>query len=150
MVRQHHTTVAIALTLALAGSLAPAASADPAPVARAEAAIAAITATHGSAVVRPNPDNQYGTVASTDSGPCSEVCSGGAGSYGSVTQLAQTLDQPAARLPLSVHPAGFHWLDAGIGAAGSLVLVGLGLAGMRAATNSRRRRTRQQRAIATN
>ena len=41
MVRQHRTTAAVAITLALTASLAPTASADPAPLARAEAAIAA-------------------------------------------------------------------------------------------------------------
>jgi hypothetical protein len=172
MVRQHHTTAAVALTLALTASLAPAASADPAPIARAEAATAA---THGSALVAPNPDNQTATVASTYSGPCSEICSGGARSYGARTRLAQTRGQSGATLrhdprPRSVavtglygtgstaptvvrvvaHSADFHWGDAGIGAGASLVLVGVGLAGMRAATNSRKRHTRQQRAIATN
>ena len=76
MVRQHRTTAAVAITLALTASLAPTASADPAPLARAEAAI---TATHGSAPVRPNPDQQTATPPITHPGPCSEVCSGGAG-----------------------------------------------------------------------
>jgi uncharacterized protein with LGFP repeats len=172
MVRQHHTTAAVAVTLALTATLAPAASADPAPLARAEAAIAA---THASALVRPNPDNQTATVASTYSGPCSEICSGGASSYGARTQLAQTPGQSGATLPYGprprwvaapglygtgstapmvvravAHSGGFHWADAGIGAGASLVLVGVGLAGMRAATNSRKRNTRHQRAIATN
>ena len=41
MVRQHRTTAAVVITLALTASLAPTASADPAPLARAEAAITA-------------------------------------------------------------------------------------------------------------
>jgi hypothetical protein len=143
MVRQHHTTAAIAVTLALTASLAPAASADPAPLSRAEAAIAA---THTSAIVRPNPDNQAATAASTYSGPCSEICSGGARSYGARTQLAHT---PTV-VRVVAHSDGFHWADAGIGAGASLVLVGVGLAGMWAATTSRKRNTRQQGAIATN
>jgi hypothetical protein len=172
MVRQHHSTAAIAVTLALTASLAPAASADPAPLARAEAAIAAA---HGSPLVRPNPDNQPLTVASTYSGPCSEICSGGTRSYGERTQLAQTPGRSAAGLPNDpgqrsvavtgqygtgstpptvgrtvAHSAGFHWADAGIGAGASLLLVCVGLAGMRAATNSRQRHLRHQRAIATN
>jgi hypothetical protein len=172
MVRQHRTTAAVAVTLALAASLAPAASADPAPLARAEAVIAA---PHGSALVRPNPDNQTATAASTYSGPCSEVCSGGAGSYGAGTELPQTSGQSGASVPNTHRPqrvavtgqhrsgstaptavrvparsGGFHWADAGIGAGASLILVGVGLAGMRAATNRRKRNPRQQRAIATN
>ena len=95
MVRQHRTTAAVAITLALTASLAPIASADPAPLARAEAAI---TATHGSALVRPNPDEQTATAATTYPGPCSEVCSGGAGSYGSTSQLATTPDKSGATL----------------------------------------------------
>jgi hypothetical protein len=172
MVRQHHTTAAVAVTLALAATLAPAASADPAPLARAEGATAAARA---SALVRPNPDNQTAALASTYSGPCSENCSGGARSYGGRTQQAQTsglfgasprhyprprwvaalgLYGTGSTAPTVVrvvaHSDGFHWADAGIGAGASLLLVGVGLAGMRAATNSRRRNTRQHRAIATN
>jgi len=47
------------------------------------------------------------------------------------------------------HSGGSHWADAGIAAGASIVLLGIGLAGMRAATNSRKRDNRQQRAIAT-
>jgi hypothetical protein len=159
MVRQHRTTAAVAITLALTASLAATASADPAPLARAEAAIAA---THGSTLVRTNPDHQTATAGITYPGPCSEVCSGGAGSYGSTSQLARTTDESGATLPhgnatpaptvvhVVTHSGGFDWGDAGIGAAAALVLLGIGLTATRAATNSRRRHTREQRAIATN
>jgi hypothetical protein len=142
MIRQHRTTAAVVLSLALTTSLAPTASADPAPLARAEAAIAA---TQSSPPVRPNPDEQSANAAATYSGPCSEVCSGGAGSYGSPSQLVVT---PSA-VRIVAHSSGFHWRDAGIGAAASLLLFGIGLAGIRTATNSRRRHTRDPHAIAT-
>ena len=45
---------------------------------------------------------------------------------------------------------GFDWGDAGIGAGAALVLLAIGLTGTRAATNSRKRHTREQRAIVTN
>ena len=159
MVHQHRTTAAVAITLALTASLAPTASADPGPLARAEAAI---TATHGSALVRANPDQQPTTAATTYPGPCSEICSGGAGSYGSTNQLSRTPDKSGATLrhvtaspaPAVVrvvtHSGGFDWGDAGMGAGAALVLLGIGLTATRAATNSRRRHTREQRAIATN
>jgi hypothetical protein len=159
MVRQHRTAAAVVITLALTASLAATASADPAPLARADAAIAA---THGSAPVRANPDQQTATAATTYRGPCSEICSGSAGSYGSTGQPARTPVQGGATLPHDTaslaptvvrvvpHSGGFDWGDAGIGAAAALVLLGIGLAATRAATTGRRRHTREQRAIVTN
>jgi hypothetical protein len=135
MIRHHRITVAIVLTLALTASLTPIALADPAPLARAEAAIAA---SHGSAVVPAKPAEQAATAA-PNSGPCSEGCSGGAASYGLTPSVVR----------VTGHSGGFGWRDAGIGAAASLLLVGIGLAGILAATNGRRRRTREQRAMAT-
>ena len=135
MVRQQGITAAIVLTLALTASLPPTASADPPPLSRAEAAI---TASHGSAIVQPNPDEQTATSA-PNPGPCSEVCSGGAGSYGS---------SPA--VVVVGHSGGIGWGDVAIGAAVSLLAVGIGLAGTRAATIRRRRRTGAQRAIVMN
>lgn len=86
MTRHHHRiTPTIALTLALAAATAPTAWADPQPLARAEAAIA-----------------HHATPAST--GPCSEVCSGGAGSYGPVSQPAWTNQDAGARLPHDPRP----------------------------------------------
>ena len=136
MVRHHHITAAVAITLALTAGLASIASADPAPLAQAEAAIAA---SHSGALVRPNPDEQTVTDASASTAPCSEVCSGGG--YGSV---------PATIVHVVAPDGSFNWGDAGIGAGASLVLLGIGLAGTRAVTNSRKRHTREQRAIATN
>jgi hypothetical protein len=86
MTRHHHRiTPTIALTLALAAATAPTAWADPQPLARAEAAIA-----------------NHATPAST--GPCSEVCSGGAGSYGPVSQPPWTNQDAGARLPHDPRP----------------------------------------------
>jgi hypothetical protein len=159
MVRQHRTTAAVAITLALVASLAPIASADPAPLARAEAAI---TATHGSSPVRPNADQQTAPAGITYPRPCSEICSGGASSYGSTSQAARTPNEAGATLThgtaspaptvvrVVTHPGGFDWGDAGIGAAAALALIGIGLIATRAATTSRRRHTREQRAIVTN
>jgi len=162
MVRQTRTTAAVVISLALTTSLAPTASADPAPLARAEAAI---TATQPGPPVRPNPDEQTANAATTYSGPCSEVCSGGAGSYGPATQPSATHGHPVAGLRpsgadsaavaprravrVATHTSGFHWGDAAIGAAVSLLLLAIGLTGARAATNSRKRHTREQGAIVT-
>jgi hypothetical protein len=146
-------------------SLAPIASADPAPLAQAEATIAG---TQNNLPVRPNPDEQTGTRASAQQGPCSEVCSGGAATHGRVshTSLAPQLSTPAllhsgtgitapttAAAPHTVVRVvashdGFDWGDAGIGAGAVLVLLGIALAGTLIATNGRRSRTREQRAVA--
>jgi hypothetical protein len=123
MFHQHrrHIGGAIALALALGLCAAPVASADPQPLAKAEAAIAA-NQSPGSPVVLPNPDEQ--------------------------------VPWPRAQSPAIVHvvaPDGaFDWADAGVGAGGVLVLVGLGLAATRAATKGRGRHPREQHAIVTN
>jgi hypothetical protein len=83
----HRITPAVALTIALAAATASTALADPAPLARAEAAIANASAP-----------------PSAGSGPCSEVCSGGAGSYGSLNQPARTQDESGATLPHDPRP----------------------------------------------
>jgi hypothetical protein len=154
MLRQHHTTAVVATALALTASLAPMASADPAPLARAEAAIAA---TPSSGPVRPNPDEQTVTGATVNTGPCSEVCSGGLNPYGSRLHPASlalpdthTTASTAPHAVRVVAPDSFDWGDAGIGAGASLALFGIALVGARAATNGRRRHTREQRAIVTN
>jgi len=100
--RQRNITSAIALALALTASLAPAAWADPAPLAKAEATIAANSQSNTS--VRPNPDEQTATGAPANPGPCSEVCSGGAGSYGSASQRSWTPDRSGATLPHDPRP----------------------------------------------
>jgi hypothetical protein len=162
MIRQHHLIQGgVALAAALSASLAPAAWADPAPLAKAEATIGANS--QSNTVVRPNPDEQTGTGANPNPGPCSEVCSGGAGSYGSASQRSRTPDESGATLPhdsrprslaapslhsttstqpaivrVVTHNAGFHWGDAGIGAGGVLAVTLIGLGG--ALTLSHRRR----------
>ena len=162
MIRQRHLIRGtIALAAALTASLAPAAWADPAPLAKAEATIAANS--QSNTAVRPNPDEQTVTGATANPGPCSEVCSGGAGSYGSASQRSRTPDEsgatlphdsrprrlaapslystastPPAVVPVVTHNGGFHWGDAGIGAGGMLAVTLIGLGG--AVTLTRRRR----------
>jgi hypothetical protein len=123
MFRQHHRHIkgAIALALALGLYAAPVAWADPQPLAKAEAAIAA-TPSPGNLVVRPNPDEQ----------------------------VTWPRTQSPAIVRVAAANGGFDWGDASLGVGGALVLVGLGLGAARAITNSRRRRTREQHAIGTN
>ena len=168
MIRQHHLVRGtIALAAALTASLAPAAWADPAPLAKAEATIAANS--QSNTTVRPNPDEQTVTGATANPGPCSEVCSGGAESYGSASQRSGTPDESGATLPhdsrprwaaapslystastpptvvrVVTHNGGFHWSDAGIGAGGMLALTLIGLGG--AITLTHRRRIHDQHA----
>jgi hypothetical protein len=153
----HHHAATIALTLALTATLAPAAWADPAPLANAEATIAANT--RWSTPTRPNPDEQTVTGATANSGPCSEVCSGGAGSYGSASQPSSAPGDSHARLVRSgpgvrtyfvgttpsaaragTRGGGFDWGDAGIGAAGGVALSILGLGSALAVSGRRTRR----------
>ena len=157
MIRQHHLIRGtITLAAALTASLAPAAWADPAPLAKTEATVAA--ASQSSTAVRPNPDQQTVTGATANPGPCSEVCSGGAGSYGSASQsqalslaeiqrgaaaaglhrLYSTASTPPAVVRVVTHNGGFHWSDAGIGAGGMLALTVLGLGGAVSLTHRRR------------
>ena len=143
----HHSHIAsaIALTLALAASAAPAAWADPPPFAHAEAAAA-----------------NHATPASA--GPCSEVCAGGG--YGSVNATARIpatavscgdvcsgygygpVSAPASVVRVVAPGGGFDWGDAGIGAGGALALTMIGVGGALAATNRRGRHTHDQRANA--
>lgn len=134
MIRRHHLTrTAVALAAALSTSLAPAALADPAPLASAEAQIAA---NHQSnTAVRPNPDEQAATGATANAGPCSEVCSGGALSYGSASTASTP---PPAVVHVVTHNGGFHWGDAGIGAGGMLAVTLIGLGGAITLTHRRR------------
>jgi hypothetical protein len=160
MIRQRHLVRGtIALAAALTAVLAPAAWAGPAPLAKAEAAITANG--QSSPAVRPNPDEQ--TLTGANPGPCSEVCSGGAGSYGPASQRSSTPDEPGATLPhdsrlravavnsrsstastppavvrVVTHNRGFHWGDAGIGAGGILAITLIGLGGAITLTHRRR------------
>lgn len=156
MVRQHRTTAAVVITLALAASFVPTAAADPPPLNRAEAAIAAA---HSGIPARPNPDEQ--TVRSLSRSPRLTK-----------KQVVAIADLQRAAVQAGLHPGvfgtnsppvsdggtgaahttasnrGFDWGDAGIGAGAALALLGFGLAGLRAATTSRARRTREKRAMA--
>jgi hypothetical protein len=146
-----HIASAIALTLAVAAGAAPAAWADPQPLAQAEAA----------AVNHP-------TRIPASTGPCSEACS--AGGYGSMNQPALTQAGTGAALPHDPRPrsevvsgggygpvsvpstvvrvvapsGGFDWGDAGIGAGGAFALTMIGLGGVLAATNRHRRHPHQR------
>jgi hypothetical protein len=156
MVRQPRTTVAAVITLALVASFAPAAAADPAPLNQAEAAIAAA---HHGVPARPNPDEQ--TVGSLSHSPkltekqvkaIADLQSAAAqtglhpGVFGPNPPQGSNLGIGAAQSISSNR--GFDWGDAGIGAGASLLLLGIGLAGLRAATNSHTRRIREKRATA--
>jgi len=100
--QRHLTRGTIALAAALTAVLAPVAWADPAPLAKAAATIAA--SSQSSTPVRPNPDEQTMSGAAADAAPCSEVCSGGAGSYGSVSQGSRPPTESGAILPHSGRP----------------------------------------------
>lgn len=154
MVRQHRTTAVVVITLALAASFAPTAAADPAPLNRAEAAIAAA---HSSIPARPNPDQQQ-TVGSPSRTPrltekqakaiaAHQIQAGlHPGVFGPNPPRVSNAGTGAAHITASNR--GFDWGDAGIGAGASLILLGIGLAGLRAATTSRTRRAREKRAMA--
>jgi hypothetical protein len=118
---QGHIGGATALVLAFALCIAPVAWADPQPLAKAEAAIAAHQSS-GNPAVRPNPDQQ---------GP----------GY---------LPQSPAIVQVVGPDGGFEWGDAGVGAGAALVMVGLALGVARAATNRRKRQNGGQRALVTN
>jgi hypothetical protein len=155
MFREHRTTAAVALTLALTASLASTASADPAPLARAEAAIAAA---RGSApVVRPNPDEQAAIAAARSSAPVvrpnpDEQAAFAAARSGVPVgpkphqQIVGSPSRATTHVTASNH--AFDWIDAGIGAGATVILLGVGLAGTRLATSSREWRARQESEIA--
>jgi hypothetical protein len=138
MIHQHHRITTAMLALAIAATIAPAALADPQPLAKAEAQIAAAGRT--TTAVRPNPDQQTLTRAGGQAAPCSEVCSAG-GYFGSSSQLATASSSRPSHNPggasrprlAVVHVAapsgGFDWGDASVGAGGMLALtvIGVGL-----------------------
>jgi hypothetical protein len=128
MVRYHHRVgLAIALTLALAASLAPLALADPQPLAGAEAAIAA-NQSPATPPIRPNADEQN-VPPSTTTAPCSDACSG----HGYGNPAPGSVAGPTE---------GFHWDDAGIGAGTAFALTVLLAAVAFTTTKTRRRATR--------
>jgi hypothetical protein len=140
MIRQHHLIRGtIALAAALTASLAPAAWADPAPLAKTEARIAANS--QSGTAVQPNPDEQIPSNAPTVTGTsCGDVCSGHG--YGPVNVSTRAI--PSVRPPSSAAPSsGFDWGDAGIGAGSILALTLIGVGGALAAINRRGRHTHQ-------
>jgi hypothetical protein len=152
MVRQHQTTAAVAITLALAASLAPTASGFLARTGSAMAPTFAgspapcgdVCSGHGYGIVSSAADvgssnpvshaNQAGSPA-----PCGDVCS--AHGYGFVNPQPTTVQATSG--------GAFNWGDAGIGAGACVVLLGIGLAGIRTAAKGRKRHPAEQREIAT-
>jgi hypothetical protein len=147
MIRQHHRiTHVTALTLALAAAAAPCALADPAPLAKAEAAIAA----RQTPVVGPNADEQALLTNVTPLAPKQAASPGVRSNPDEQPAAGLGAGTLATRVARVGAPAGgFDWRDAEIGAGASLLLVGIGLAGARAVTSSRKQHTREPRATAT-
>lgn len=56
-----------------------------------------------------------------------------------VSNASNTPSAPPTAVPLVTHTSGFDWGDAAIGAAATMVLVGVGLGGIRAATGNHHR-----------
>ena len=108
--QNHHLTRAIALALALGAIIAPAASADPPPLRKAEAAIAASQRTAPPPVL-PNPDEQV-----PNARPESVI------------------------VRVTAPSAGFDWGDAGVGAGVTLALTLIGVGGVLAVTRRRSHR----------
>jgi hypothetical protein len=111
----HRLASIIALTLALATTMAPVASADPPPLARAEAVIA-----HHASPSTPS---------------CGDVCSGHGYGPGVGSAVVTTRGLSVGRHP-APSSGSFHWGDAGIGAASALALAVVGMGGL-AATRRR-------------
>jgi hypothetical protein len=128
--RTHLLTGAIALA-ALTATLAPAAAADPQPLAKAEAAIAANS--HAHPAVTPNPDQQAPTAHPAHLALTAAV---------QPNPDQQTPPSAPATIVHVTNPSnGFNWGDAGIGAAGALGLAMLTAAGALAITQRRTHRT---------
>jgi hypothetical protein len=126
----YHRIAAIALALALAvgGPAAAAAQQQARPSSPASGTPCSEVCSGGG----------YGSGNSNTVGnpaPCSEVCSGAG--YGLVGRAARI---PPKAVRVVAPGAGFHWGDAGIGAAGMLALIVIGLGG--ALTLTRRRNQR--------
>jgi hypothetical protein len=98
MLSHHRVAPFVALTLAFTASFARTASADPQPLAKAEAVIAAAQS-RVSTAIRPNPDEQVATASGT-TGPCSEVCSGA----GYTSTGLPLIDQSGAIFPHASRP----------------------------------------------
>jgi hypothetical protein len=127
----------------LGGILAAAALAVTAITASAASAFPAYARPTSSLAVQSNRLEQAAPRAATYQGPCTEVCSGGAASYGATSQLAGAPDESGAVLPHNPHrppqvaatisqvsaSEGFDWGDAGIGAGFAVAIVLLATAG---------------------
>ena len=141
MIHQHHSIGrAIALTLALGATCAPGAWADPRPLAKAEAAIAA----HSPAglAVRANPDEQIAATRPTSPPsrqPTDVVLPNPDQQAPAVKPVVYGSPKTPATLVRVVSPTGgFDWGDAAIGGAAGFMLSVIGLGGVAIG----RRRTR--------
>jgi hypothetical protein len=151
MIRQHHTiSGVIALAAVLTASVAPNAWADPAPLAKAEAAIAANS--QAATAVRPNPDQQPTGVALTGSAPAQTATVVRPNPDQQIPALAThrigyVSPKTRATVVRVISPdGGFDWGDAGIGAIGGFALSVLAIGG--AITISRRRTQRSESVLA--
>lgn len=143
MTHQHHSIGrAFAMTLALGAIFASSASADSAPLARAEAAIAAQN--QAGVAVRANPDEQ---VAGTrpDSPPSPRpvkvVLPNPDQQAPAVTPVHYASPKVPATIVRVIAPSGgFDWGDAAIGAAAGFMLTMVGLGGVAAIARRRTRR----------
>jgi len=163
MIRQHQPIGgAIALAAALIVTVAPAAWADPPPLAKAEAAIAANSQARPavrpnpdeqvasarpahvavpvapSPAIQPNPDEQAAITATQSTGPHFEVIDNGG--YG--------FSNTPATIVRVTTPGGFDWGDAGIGAAAGIAVSMLALGLALLVSQRRARRSRGTAAIA--
>lgn len=143
----HPITRTIALTLALAAAAAPAAWADPQPLANIPAH------SRASAPVVPNPDEQTAIVAPTTSAPRGTAPVVRANPDQQAPAVAthrvghSSPSTPATMVRALAPNGGFEWGDAGIGAAAGLVLSMLAIGSARMI--SRRRTRRSESALAS-
>jgi hypothetical protein len=174
MVRHRHIATVVAIVVGLTPSLAPIASADPAPLAQAEATIpttqnnmparptSLVPGDSPSAIGYSGPVSQPSSppgdspTALGYSGPVSQpspapqLSTSALLSSGASPTAPTTAAAPQTAVRVVGSQPGFDWGDAGIGAGAMLVLLGIALAGTLVATTARRRHTREQRAVATN
>lgn len=114
------TPIALGVTLVMSLGLAPVAGADPAPLAKAEAAIVT-RQSPSNPIVRPNPDEQ----------------------------VPWSRSQSPAIVRVVATDGGFDWGDAGVGAAGGVALSMLGLGVALVVSQLRTRRSRRPAAMAS-
>jgi hypothetical protein len=108
------------------------------PVTRPELVSQVGSVRSGNPAVRPNPDEQTAAPTTTGGGPSSEVIDNGG--YGPAVA-------PPAVIRVATPSGGFDWGDAGIGAAATIGVVLLGVAGAFALSQRRARRSGRSTAL---